>query len=227
MKPIIFFNLLSQLAALARQLFLPTFILLAVATVSFGQNNLTNPQYARAKIDVSHLAPLEDKAESVIDVAVDRRTLRLAEKFFKDSIEDERKIKELIAGIEGIWVKIFKFEKEGEYQASDYQVMKTQIDNNPDWIKLAGVRSKKKDMINVDVSIMTDANDNLLGVAIIAAEKEYLAVINIIGTFDLAKIRDLSGHFSIPNLELEDLGFVKKKTKTKEKQEEKKPDGNE
>lgn len=225
MKHIIFFNLLSHLAALARQLFLPTFILLATATVSFGQNNLVNPQYAKAKIDITHLAALEDKAESVIDVAVDRRTLRLAEKFFKDSIEDEKKIKELIAGIEGIWVKIFKFEKEGEYQPSDYQMMKTQLDNNPNWIKLAGVRSKKKDMVNVDVSIMTDEQDNLLGVAIIAAEKEYLAVINIIGTFDLAKIRDLSGKFSIPDLELEGLGIVKKKSKAKdeEKKEEKKP----
>lgn len=224
MKHIIFFNLLSHLAALARQLFLPTFILLATATVSFGQNNFNiNPQYAKAKIDISHLAPLEDKAESVIDVAVDRRTLRLAEKFFKDSIEDEKKIKELIAGIEGIWVKIFKFEEKGQYQPSDYQILKTQLDNNPNWIKLAGVRSKKKDMINVDVSIMTDEQDNLLGVAIIAAEEEYLAVINIIGTFDLAKIRDLSGKFSIPDLELEGMGIVKKKSKAKDEEKEKKP----
>lgn len=223
MKHIIFFNLISHLAALARQLFLPIFILLCVATVSFGQNNFSNPQYAKAKVDINHLAALEDKAESVIDVAVDRRTLRLAEKFFKDTDADEKKIKELIAGIEGIWVKVFEFEKEGEYQASDYQMLKTQLDANPNWIKLAGVRSKKKDMVNIEVSIMTDEKDNLLGVAIIAAEKQHLAVINIIGTFDLAKIRDLSGKFSIPDLELEGLGVVKKKTKSSDK-EEKKPE---
>ena len=70
---------------------------------------------------------------------------------------------------------------------------------------------------------MTDEKDNLLGVAIIAAEKQHLAVINIIGTFDLAKIRDLSGKFSIPDLELEGLGVVKKKTKSPDK-EEKKPE---
>ncbi|MBS1809481.1 MAG: DUF4252 domain-containing protein [Acidobacteria bacterium] len=226
MKNIILYNLITQVAALARQLFLPTLLILCAATASFGQNNFSQPQYAKAKIDISHLAALEDKAESVIDVTVDRRTLRLAEKFFKDDVADEKKIKELISGIEGIWVKVFEFEKDGEYQPSDYQMLKTQLDNNPNWIKLAGVRSKKKDMVNVEVSIMTDEKDNLLGVAIIAAEKQHLAVINIIGTFDLAKIRDLSGKFSIPDLELDGLGVVKKKTKSQDKEENKKPDQN-
>lgn len=223
MKNFLLFNFITQLTALARQLFLPTLIILCAAASSFGQNNFAlSPQYAKAKIDISHLAALEDKAATVVDVTVDRRTLRLAERFLKDENEDEKKIKELIAGIEGIWVKVFEFEKEGEYQPADYQILKTQIDNNPNWIKLAGVRSKKKDMINLEVSIMTDEKDNLLGVAIIAAEREHLAVINIIGTFDLAKIRDLSGRFKIPDLELEELGVVKKKTKSKE--EVKKPD---
>jgi hypothetical protein len=226
MKSLILFQIINQLAALARQLLLPTLFILCTTAISFGQNNLQpNPQFARAKIDVSHLAALEDKAASVIDVNVDRRTLRMASKFFKDSDPKEKEIKDLIAGIEGITVKIFEFEKEGEYNPSDYQMLKTQIDNNPLWIRLTSVVSKKKDMINVEVSIMTDENDNLLGVAIIAAEKEHLAVINIIGTFDLAKIRDLSGKFNIPDLELEGLGVVKKKTKEK-KEEEKKPDQN-
>jgi hypothetical protein len=225
MKLFILFHFLTQLTALARLMFLPALLLVCVAATSFGQNNFAlSPQYAKAKIDISHLAPLEDKAEAVIDVAVDRRTLRLAEKFFKEEIPEEKKIKELISGIDGIWVKVFEFEKEGAYQASDYQMLKTQLDNNPNWIKLAGVRSKKKDMVNLEVSIMTDDKDNLLGVAIIAAEKEHLAVINIIGTFDLAKIRDLSGKFNIPNLELEGMGVVKRKTKSKDKEEEKKPD---
>ena len=227
MKPFILFQFITNVATIVRQLFLPTLFILCAAAASFGQNNLAqNPQYAKAKIDVSHLAALEDKAASVVDVNLDRRTLRLAEKFFKTDKPDELAIKELIAGIEGITVKIFEFEKEGEYQPSDYQMLKTQIDNNPGWIRLAGVRSKKKDMINVEISIMTDENDNLLGVAIIAAEKEHLAVINIIGTFDIAKIRDLSGKFNIPDLELEGLGIVKKKTKNKDKEEEKKPENN-
>lgn len=224
MRQIILLHFITQLAFVARRLLLPILFIFFVATVSFGQNNFAqNPKYAKARIDISHLAALEDKAASVVDVNVDQRTLRLASKFFKDSDPEEKQIKELISGIEGITVKIFEFEKEGEYQASDYQMLKTQIDSNPNWIRLAGVRSKKKDMVNVEVSIMTDENDNLLGVAIIAAEKEHLAVINIVGTFDLAKIRDLSGKFNIPDLELEGMGIVKKKTKEK-KDEEKKPD---
>lgn len=223
MKPFILFQFITNFAAVARQLLMSIVFIACAATLSYGQNNFAqNPKYAKARIDISHLAALEDKAASVVDVNVDQRTLRMAARFFKDSIPEEKAIKDLIAGIEAITVKVFEFEKEGEYQASDYQQLKTQIDNNPNWIRLAGVRSKKKDMVNVEVSIMTDENDNLLGVAIIAAEKEHLAVINIIGTFDIAKIRDLSGKFNIPDLELEGLGIVKKKTKEK-KEEEKKP----
>jgi hypothetical protein len=225
MKPFILYQIIANVACLARRLFLPILFIACAASASFGQNNLAQSQrYAKAKIDISHLAPLEDKAASVIDVNVDQRTLRLAMKFLKDSVPEEKQAKELIAGIEAITVKVFHFEHEGEYQASDYQMLKTQLDNNAGWIRLAGVRSKKKDMMNIEVSIMTDENDNLLGVAIIAAEKQHLAVINIIGTFDIAKIRDLSGKFNIPDLELEGMGIVKKKTNTKDKEEEKKPE---
>lgn len=228
MKHFILYQFLTHIAAIVRRLFLPLLFIVGIATLSFGQTNLAqSQQYAKAKIDVSHLTALEEKAASVVDVNLDRRTLRIAEKFFKTDKPDELAIKELIAGIEAITVKIFEFEKEGEYQASDYQMLKTQIDNNPSWIRLAGVRSKKKDMLNIEVSIMTDEKDNLLGVAIIAAEKEHLAVINIIGTFDIAKIRDLSGKFNIPDLELEGLGIVKKKVRNKDKEEEKKPENNE
>ncbi|MFN7928647.1 MAG: hypothetical protein U0Y68_11990 [Blastocatellia bacterium] len=62
MKHFIFSYFLSHLAALVRQLLLPTLILLATATVSFGQNNFINPQYVKAKIDITRLAGLEEKA---------------------------------------------------------------------------------------------------------------------------------------------------------------------
>ena len=108
MKQFILFQFITNIAAVARQLFLPTLFILCATAASFGQNNLTqSQQYAKARIDVSHLAALEDKAASVIDVHVDRRTLRLAEKFFKNEKPDEKAIKELIAGIEAITVKIF------------------------------------------------------------------------------------------------------------------------
>lgn len=218
MKNFIIFNFITYLVALMRQLFWPAVLLIGLTVVSFGQNNFSNSQYAKAKIDISHLNGLEDKAESVAEVTVDQKTLRLAMKFLKDSDPDEKKIKELIAGIEGIWVRVFEFEKEGEYLPADYEKLKAQL-QGPGWIQLAGVRSRKKEKMDLAVSIMTDDNDNLLGLAIIAAEPQQLVVVNIVGTFDPAKIRELSGNFKIPDLQLEGIGIVKKKNKDKDKPE--------
>ncbi len=210
------FKFIISFSAIARQFLLSALFITVLANISFGQQtNLAQSQYAKAKIDISHLAALEDKADEVVEVTIDRKTLRLAEKFFGKSTDpDEVKIKELIAGIEGIFVRVFEFEKENGYATSDYENIRSQMQGTG-WTKLVGVRSKKKDATKVEVSLMTDDNDNILGVAIIAAEAKQLAVVNIVGTFDPARIRELSGKFKIPDLELEGLGMVKKKSKDK------------
>ena len=216
------YNFIANLTALARQMFLPVLFIICLMTGLYAQaNNLAQSQYAKAKIDISHLAGLETKAESVVEVSIDRKTLRLAEKFFSKSTDpDEQKIRELISGIEGIWVRVFEFEKDDEYTVNDYENLRTQI-QGAGWTKLVGVTSKKKDKMHVEVSLMTDDNDNILGVAIIAAEPKQLAVVNIVGTFDPARIRELSGKFKIPDLDLEGIGIVTKKSKDKDKDKEK------
>ena len=218
MRFFIIFQFISNVTKFTKQLFLLAIFTFLLTTSSFAQqNNLAQSQYAKAKIDISHLARLEDKASEVVDVTIDRRTLRLALKYFSNSKDpDEIKIRDLVAGIEGIYVKVYQFENEQEYAVSDFETIHTQL-KAPGWIRLAGVRSKKKDATNVEVSMMTDDDDNLLGLAIIAAEPKQIAVVNIVGTFDPARIRELSGKFKgLPDLDLDGLGIVKKKEKTKE-----------
>ena len=218
MTTFIIFQFISKTTTFTKQLFLLTLFISLLTTSSFAQqNNLAQSQYAKAKIDISHLAKLEDKASEVVDVTIDRRTLRLALKYFSNSKDpDEIKIRDLVAGIEGIYVKVYQFENEKEYAVSDFETIHTQL-KAPGWIRLAGVRSKKKDATNVEVSMMTDDDDNLLGLAIIAAEPKQIAVVNIVGTFDPARIRELSGKFKgLPDLDLDGLGIVKKKDKAKE-----------
>ena len=200
--------------------------LLVVATataITFAQGNQAGNQYAKAKLDLSSLSGLEDKAESVAEVNVDRKTLRLAEKFLKSDDPEEAKVKELIRGIEGIWVKVYEFEKDGDYHSPDFEKLRSQL-NNPAWTRLAGVKSRKKDKIDVEVAIMTDDNDNILGLSVIALEPKQLAVVNIVGNFDPARIRELSGKFKIPDLDLEGIGVVKKKGKEESKDKDKEKD---
>src|SRR5262245_52689972 len=75
------------------------------------------PAYAQdpARIDMSHLDKFADRADKVINVTVDEQLLRLAASFLSDKKPDEAKIKEMILGLKGVFVKRFEFEKEGEF----------------------------------------------------------------------------------------------------------------
>ena len=102
------FTFFKQATSITKRLFLLALFITLMASALFAQqNNLAQSQYAKAKIDISHLARLEDKASEVVDVTIDRRTLRLALKYFSNSKDpDEIKIRDLVAGIEGIYVKV-------------------------------------------------------------------------------------------------------------------------
>src|SRR5213594_1085883 len=95
------------------------------------------PAYAQdpAKIDMSHLDRFADRADKVIDVTVDGQLLRLAASILNEKRSpDEGKIKELILGLKGIFVKRFEFEKEGEYTMADVDSIRSQL-NAPGWAR--------------------------------------------------------------------------------------------
>src|SRR2546423_4603205 len=73
-----------------------------------------------AKINLDSLAALETKAAETVDVALDERMLKLAAKVLSTKRSpDEAKIKELVAGLQGVYVKVLTFDKDGEYSAAD------------------------------------------------------------------------------------------------------------
>ena len=180
------------------------------------------PVYAQdpAKIDMSHLDRFADRADKVIDVTVDAQLLRLAASILNEKRSpDEGKIKELILGLKGVFVKRFEFEKEGEYTMADVESIRSQL-NGPGWSRVANVRSKREG--NYDVALMSEGSV-IKGLAVLAAEARAFTVVNIVGPIDLAKLSELEGKFGIPHFGLEQLPGVtvteKKKDKEPDKQE--------
>lgn len=146
---------------------------------------------------LDHLAP---KASHTLVINIDERVLKLGAPYLKSTDANEAKIKELLNGIQGIYVKTFMFENEGEFSESDVAPVRSQL-NSPDWLKIVEVRSRKEGE-NIDVFIKTD-NTKIAGIAVIAFNSKELTVINIVGFVDLDKLRQLEGQFGIPDLELE------------------------
>jgi hypothetical protein len=177
------------------------------------------PAYAQspAKIDMSHLDKFAERADKVINVTVDEQLLRLAASFLSDKKPDEAKIKEMILGLKGVFVKRFEFEKEGEFTLADVDSIRSQL-TAPGWSSVANVRSKREG--NYDVSIMSEGSV-IRGLAVLAAESKAFTVVNIVGPIDLAKLAELEGKFGIPHFGLEQIPGV---TVTDNKKKDKNPE---
>ena len=138
---------------------------------------------------------LADKAEEVVDVTLDANMLRLAAKFLSGHNSDERAVRDVINGLEGIYVRSYEFAKAGEYDLSLIDRVKSQLGSS--WKPLVTVRSKTKENVN----IMADMRgEKVVGLVIIAAEPREFTIVNIQGTIDIDRLADLSGQFGIPEI---------------------------
>jgi hypothetical protein len=143
---------------------------------------------------------LAAKAEESVDVTLDGSLLRLAARFLSDRDNDQVKVKRLIAGLQGIYVRSFTFARDGEYNMADVDALRAQA-QSPTWSRIVGVISKRNHE-DVDVYFKNAGGDKLGGILVIAAEPRELTVVNIVGTIDPEQLSDLGGEFHIPKLEI-------------------------
>lgn len=188
-----------------RALLVGSMLSLVAAAPAFAQD--------RAKIDMSSLDKFADRADKVINVTVEEPTLKLAAAFLSDKKPDEAKIKELILGLKGVFVKRLEFEKEGEFTLADVEAIRSQL-TLPGWSSVANVRSKREG--NYDVSLMSEGTV-IKGLAVLAAETRAFTVVNIVGPIDIAKLAELEGKFGIPHFGLEQIPGVTVTDKKKDK----------
>jgi hypothetical protein len=152
------------------------------------------------RLQLSSLDKFEARATDSVDVTLDGKLLELARAFLSSKKPKEAAIKDVVAGLKGVYVKVFGFDKEGEYTAADLDTIRTQL-RPPAWSRMVGVKSKK-DGEKVEV-YMTMTGTQIGGIAVIATEPKQLTVVNIVGTIDLDKLVKLSGHFGIPSIEVQ------------------------
>jgi len=161
------------------------------------------------RIRLAHLDHLATKASETVDVNIDERLIQLAAKLFNDKDEDEAKIKKLVIGLKGIYVKSFEFENENDYSTADVDSIRSQL-REPAWSRLVNVTSKREGVVEVYIALN---GPDVIGLAVLSAEPKELTVVNIVGPVDLEKLAKLEGNLGIP-----DLGIEPGKHKTKNEQ---------
>jgi len=159
-----------------------------------------------ARVQTASLDHLVGKASQTVNVNIDQRLMQMTAKFFSGSDPDEKKIKEIISGLKGIYVKVFEFERENEYTPADVESIRSQL-RGPSWSQIVSINSKKDGTVEVYVST---TNEQINGLLVLAADPKELTIVNIIGPVDLEKLAELEGQFGVPVLDIDKPAKTKK-----------------
>ena len=162
--------------------FLGVVVLLCVAAPAWAQ---------RLTLDAPGLA---DRASEVVDVTLDGPLLRMAAKFLNNHDPDERAARDVVQNLQGIYVKSYTFEKEGEYDPSIVQRLRSQLTT---WKRIVTVREKSGDNSDIFVDMR---GERVVGLVIINAEPRELTLVNIVGPIDLDKLASIEGQFGLPRI---------------------------
>jgi hypothetical protein len=147
-------------------------------------------------VSLDHLVA---KASRTIDVNVDERLMKMAAKLLSDKDAEEKEIKELVAGLKGIYVRSFEFENDGQYTAADVESIRTQL-RGPSWSRMVNVTSRKDGALEVYLSFQGEVVN---GLAVIVTDDREFTVVNIVGPVDVNKLAKLEGQFGVPELGIE------------------------
>jgi hypothetical protein len=140
---------------------------------------------------------LGPKATDSITITLDASLLAVAARFLDSGDPDERAVQEMLAGLQGIYVKSYTFDKAFAYPAADIDTVRKQL-ATPGWQKIVEVRSGKQQTA-VDIFIC-QVGQKSTGLAIIATEPRQFTIVNIVGAIDLDKLHKLEGRFGVPKL---------------------------
>jgi Domain of unknown function (DUF4252) len=121
--------------------------------------------------------------------------LKLASKFLSADKSGDPATRDMIRGLQGIYVRSLQFDKEGEYDQSILAKMRSQL--GPTWKKIVTVKGRDRDNVEIYVD---SRNEKVAGLVILATEPRELTIVNLVGPIDLDRLSSLEGQFGIPKM---------------------------
>jgi hypothetical protein len=148
-------------------------------------------------------AGLAKKASQSVNISLDPPLLSLAAGILSaDSNPNDAAVKDLITGLQGVYVRSYRFDHDGAYSKADVDAVRAQL-AGPGWTPLVSTHDRAA---RSDVDIFIRRNGQRTeGMAIIASQPRALTIVNIVGPIDLAKLAQLQGHFGVPRIDVSNL----------------------
>lgn len=155
---------------------------------------------------------LAAKASNVTEVTLGKNMLAFAAKFLDGKDRDNAATRHLIEGLDGIYVRDYEFDKDGQYSMDDIQKLRSYFETS-DWSPIVRERDKRSGE-STDVMVKL-VNGETHGMFILDVEPKELSIVLILGP---VKMEDLSRLGGIGGLGM--LGDIQKEA-TKDKAKDK------
>jgi hypothetical protein len=157
---------------------------------------------------------LAARASDVTEITLGKNMLAFAAKFMNGKDQDEAATRQLIEGLDGIYVREYEFDKEGQYSMEDIAQLRQYFETS-EWTPVVRERERKTgETTDVMVKLV---NGEPHGMFILSVEPKELTIVLILGPIrmeDLGKLKGIAG--------LSVLGDVEKRAKAKEMAKDKK-----
>jgi hypothetical protein len=190
-----------------------------IAALVLGAVALALPALAQTASSPLPLPPpvekeLAAKASNVTEVTLNKNMLGFAAKFMNNKNGDDSATRQLIEGLEGIYVRDYEFDKAGDYSMDDVDKLRQYFETT-DWTPIVRDREKKSgEMTDVMIKLV---NGESHGMFILSAEPKELSIVLILGPIRMDQLGALGGLGGLGA-----LGDIQNEMKDKDKTKDKK-----
>ena len=157
---------------------------------------------------------LAARASNVTEVTLGKNMLAFAAKFMNGKDKDDAAARQLIEGLDGIYVREYEFDKEGQYSMEEIKQLRASFETS-EWSSIVRERERKSGE-TTDVMVKM-VNGESRGMFILSAEPKELTIVLILGPIrmdELGELKGLGGLGALGDIEKNAEDKDKEKTKT-------------
>jgi hypothetical protein len=203
---------------LTNRIFIALFLAAALIAPALAQ---TSPLPLPAPVEKE----LASRAANVTEVTLGKNMLAFAAKFMEGKDKDDAAVRQLIQGLDGIYVRDYEFDKAGQYSMDDIEKLR-QAFETPEWSPIVREREHKGGE-STDVLVKL-VNGESHGMFILSAEPKELSIVLILGPIRMKELGEIKGIAGLGNalsgVQHTSHGMEKDKTKAKDKADKDKTD---
>jgi Domain of unknown function (DUF4252) len=133
---------------------------------------------------------LAARATNVTEVTLDKNMLGFAAKFMDSKDKDQAQASQLIQGLDGIYVRDYEFDKDGQYSMDDIEKLRQAIET-PEWSPM--VRDRERNGAEMTDVMVKMVNGETKGMFILSAEPKELSIVLILGDIRMDQLGMLKG----------------------------------